>query len=218
MPLPRRLGRARPGRGAVRRLNRRLDAKGLVLKAGTLIDATPVEAAVARPPQSEGEVSTRDPEAGFTRRGQRSFFGFTAHVAADLGSDLIRDAVLTGADVGDSLAADGLVQGDEAAAYVDQAYDGAPRRAALAGSTHASNGIVDGIMRRGHARRPLAAWQRWMNTAPAPIRSQVERTFGTLKRGYGRRRVRYRGLPRNGAHLHLLCTAMNLRRAERLLA
>jgi hypothetical protein len=80
-------------------LNRPLDAKGLVLKAGTLIDATLVEAAVARPPQSEGEVSPKDPEAGFTRRGQRSFFGFKAHVAVDLGSDLIRDAVLTGADV-----------------------------------------------------------------------------------------------------------------------
>ncbi len=49
-------------------LNRQLDAKGLVLKAGTLIDATLVETAVARPPHSEGEVSSKDPEAGFTRR------------------------------------------------------------------------------------------------------------------------------------------------------
>jgi len=57
-----------------------------------------------------------------------------------------------------------------------------------------------------------------MNTALAPIRGQVERAFGTLKRSYGWRRVRYRGLLRNGAHLHLLCTAMNLRRAERLVA
>ena len=129
----------------------------------------------------------------------------------DLGSDLIRDAVLTGADVGDSLAADGLVQGDEAAVFMDKAYDSTPRREALAEA-----GIADGIMHRGHARRPLTAWQRWMNTALAPIRGQVERAFGTLKRSYGWRRVRYRGLLRNGAHLHLLCTAMNLRRAERL--
>jgi IS5 family transposase len=177
-------------------LNRQLDTKGLVLKAGTLIDATLVEAAVARPPHSDGEVSTKDPEAGFTRRGQRSFFGFKAHVAVDLGSDLIRDAVLTSADVGDSLAADGLVQGDEAAVFMDKAYDSAARREALAEA-----GIVDGIMHRGHARRPLAAWQRWMNTALAPIRGQVERAFGTLKRSYGWRRVRYRGLVRNGAHL-----------------
>lgn len=194
-------------------LNRQLDAKGLVLKAGTLIDATLVEASVARPPQREGEVSTLDPEAGFTRRGQKSFFGFKAHLAVDLGSDLVRGAILTGADVGDSLAADALVQGDEDAVFADKAYDSTGRREAL---TEA--GIVDAIMHRGHARRRLAPWQRWMNAALAPIRSQVERAFGTLKRSYGWRRVRYRGLARNGAHLHLLCTAMNLRRAERLTA
>jgi IS5 family transposase len=49
-------------------LNRQLDAKELVLKVGTLIDATPVGAAVARSPRSEGEVSTKDPDAGATRR------------------------------------------------------------------------------------------------------------------------------------------------------
>ena len=203
-------------------VNRQLDARGLMLKAGTLIDATLVEAAVARPPQSEGEVSTKDPEAGFTRRGQRSVFGFKAHVAVDLGSDLVREAILTGAEVGDSVVADALVQGDEAAVFMEpkatpvgryKACDSAGRRAALAES-----GIVDGIMHRGHARRPLTTWQRWMNTALAPIRGQVERAFGTMKRSYGWRRVRYRGLLRNSAHLHLLCTAMNLRRAERLTA
>jgi IS5 family transposase len=108
--------------------------------------------------------------------------------------------VLTGADVGDSLAADGLVQGGEAAVFMDKAHDSAARREALA------------------AARPLTVWQRWMNTALAPTRGQVERTFGMLKRRYGWRRARYRGLVRNGAHPHLLCAAMNLRRAERLLA
>jgi IS5 family transposase len=71
-------------------------------------------------------------------------------------------------------------------------------------------------MHRGHARRPLTAWQRWMNTALAPIRGQVERAFATLKRSYGWRRVRDRGLLRNSADVHLLCSALNLRRAERL--
>jgi IS5 family transposase len=124
-------------------VNRQLDERGPMLTAGPLIDATLVEAAVARRSQSEGAVPTKDPEAG----------------------------------------------------------------------------ITDGIMRRAHARRPLAPWQRWMNRALAPIRARVERSFGTLKRSYGWRRVRYRGLARNGAHLHLLCTALNLRRrAERLAA
>ena len=60
-------------------LNRQLEVRGLVLKAGTLIAVTLVEAAVTRPPQSEGEVSTKDPEAGFTRRGQCGVFGIGSH-------------------------------------------------------------------------------------------------------------------------------------------
>jgi len=60
------------------------------------------------------------------------------------------------------------------------------------------------------------SWQRWMNLALTPIRGQVGRAFGTLRRSYGRRRVRHRGLVRNGARLHLLCIALNLRRAARL--
>ena len=90
-------------------IGRQLDQQGLVLKQGTLIDATLVEADARRPPMDEGEVSERDPDAGFTRRGQRSFFGFKAHIAVDQGSDLIRACVLTGADIGDSLACDGLI-------------------------------------------------------------------------------------------------------------
>ena len=95
-------------------LNRQLEGRGLVIKAGTMIDATLVEADVKRPPLHESEVSTRDPAADFTRRGQRSFFGYKAHVAVDHGTDLIRRAILTSADFGDSIAADALICGDAA--------------------------------------------------------------------------------------------------------
>ncbi|MBR0653048.1 transposase [Roseomonas terrae] len=94
---------------------------------------------------------------------------------------------------------------------MDKASDSVARGEGLAEA-----GIAEGIMHRGHARRPITAWRRWLNQALAPIRGQVERAFGTMKRSYGWRRVRYRGLSRSGAHLHLLCTAMNLRRPERL--
>jgi transposase, IS5 family len=75
------------------------------VKTGTLIDASLIEADVKRPPVEQGEISARDPDAGFTRRGQRSFFGYKAHMAVDQGTDLIRGAILTGADVGDNSAA-----------------------------------------------------------------------------------------------------------------
>jgi IS5 family transposase len=64
-------------------LNAQLEQRGLIIKAGTMIDATLVEADVKRPPMREGEVSERDPTAGFTRRGQRSFFGTKVHLAVD---------------------------------------------------------------------------------------------------------------------------------------
>ena len=194
-------------------LDRQLAAKGLFIKAGTLIDASLIEADVKRPPQDEGEVSEHDPDAGFTRRGQRSFFGYKAHLAVDQGTDLIRGAILTAADMGDSLIADALIQGDEAAVYADKAYDSEARRRALA-----ATGIGDALMHRRHARRRQPAWQKWMNVALTPIRCQVERLFGLMKRSYGYTRVRYRGLARNRAQLLLMCMAINLRRADRLIA
>lgn len=194
-------------------LDRQLEAKGLFVKSGTLIDASLIEADVKRPPTEQGEVAERDPDAGFTRRGQRSFFGYKAHLAVDQGTDLIRGAILTGADVGDSLAADALIRGDEAAVYADKAYDSEARRQALAEA-----GIIAALMHRRHARRRQPSWHKWMNVALTPIRCQVERLFGLMKRSYGYRRVRYRGLQRNRAQLLLMCMAINLRRADRLLA
>jgi IS5 family transposase len=104
-----------------RAIGRPLGKQGLVLEPGTLIDATLLAADAKRPRLPEGEVSGRDPDAGLTRRGQKSFFGFKAHLALDRGSGIIRDGVPTGADIGDSLAGDGLIQGDEAAVDADKA-------------------------------------------------------------------------------------------------
>jgi IS5 family transposase len=94
--------------------------------------------------------------------------------------------------------------------YADKAYDSSARRELLA-----RKGIGDGIMRRarwGTAHRPdpkLVA----RNLRLSPIRSAVERSFAAMKQWYGYQRVRYRGLARNGLQLHLMCIAINLRRA-----
>ena len=74
-------------------------------------------------------------------------------------------------------------------------------------------GIEPRIMHKARRNRPLTAWQTWFNKAVAPIRAGVERVFGTMKRAYGYRRVRYLGLARNDAQLQVMCAAINLRRA-----
>lgn len=157
----------------------------------------------------DGRPLTVEREAGFARRRGRAFFGFKAHLAVDQGSGLVRRTRLTPANVNETLVADALVIGDEAAVYADKAYDSLARRADLA-----ARGIADGVMRRGNRRRPLTAAEVARNRALTPIRAAIERVFGTLKRRYGWARVRYRGLARNAAHLDLLCLALNLRRAE----
>lgn len=189
-------------------INRQLDALGLIVRRGTLIDATIVEAAVKPPPFQEGLVSERDPDAGWTKKGGKSRFGYKAHLAVDEGSNLIRAARLTGAEVHDSQAAPGLIQGDEAAVYGDKAYGAQALREQLEAA-----GIEDRLMYKAGRNTPLKPWQVWFNKAVAPIRAAVERSFATLKCHYGYRRVRYLGRVRNACHLHLLCTAMNLRRA-----
>lgn len=195
-------------------INRQLDSRGLVVRSGTLIDATLVAAQVSRPPGRSGESSPTDPEATWTRRGRQGYFGYKAHVAVDQGSSLIRGAELTTAKVSDTAVADRLVQGDERAVYADRAYDDKARRRRLKAA-----GIKDRIMHRANKHHPeLPRLQRRRNQLISPIRAAVERTFGTLKRSYGYRRVRYRGLDRNGSHLFLLCIAVNLRRAEVLTA
>jgi IS5 family transposase len=191
-------------------MNRQLERLGLVLKRGTLIDATLVEAATKPPAYGSDEEAT-DPEAAFGKRSGRggSTYGFKAHVAVDQSTILIRDAILTPGNINDTVVADELIQGDERAVYADAAYDTHDRRAALK-----ARGIKDGIMHRPNKHHPeLPPRQRRRNRAISTIRAQVETIFAILKRHYGYVRVRYRGLIKNQSHLYLLCIALNLRRA-----
>ena len=195
-------------------IERQLDARALLVKRGTLLDATLVEAAVKRPGLPAGARSKVDPDADWTRKEGRSYFGYKAHIAVDEGSGLIRRAELTSARISDSEKAEELVCGDERAVYADRGYESKERRKRLKAA-----GIKDRIMHRNHKHRPaLPHWQAVRNRLIAPIRAAVERVFGTFKRGYGYRRVRYTRLDANRLHLRFLCIAFNLRRAEALLA
>lgn len=194
-------------------LNQQLEAKSLMVRQGTLIDATLVQAQAARPSypdQGAGGRSPSDPDARWTRKGGRSHFGYKAHVAVDAGSGLIRKALLTSAEVNDTVPADQLICGDEAAVYADQAYDSQARRARLKAA-----GIKDRIMHRPNKHHPrLPTWKRRRNHLIARTRAPVEAIFGLMKRSYGYRTVRYLRMPANQVQLLIMCCAINLRRAQ----
>jgi len=200
---------------------RQLEARGLMVKAGTLIDATLVRSA-ARAPQSGSSPpnvesrSPRDPEANWTRQGHSRtlFFGYKVHVGVDAGSGLIRSRVVTPAKVYESEVADQLIMGDERAVYGDKAYEKKQRRMALK-----ARGAKDRIQhRRNKHQAVLPYWQRVRNRLIGRVRAGVERTFAVLKCGYGMRRMRYCGLSANASHFDLIAIAYNLRRAAAILA
>jgi IS5 family transposase len=192
---------------------KQLQGRGLILKRGTMIDASLVETP-HRPPSADGGREAVDPDAGLTaRKGQRgTHYGYKMHAGVDQHSRLIRRVRLTAANVNDTVPADGLVCGDERAVYADKAYAKRARRAWLAGL-----GIKARIMHKSWGGGPpLTPWQRRHNALIAVARAEVEGVFATLKRWFGFHRVRYRGLERNEGHLLVVALAYNMKRSLKL--
>jgi IS5 family transposase len=188
-------------------LDRQLDKAGLILRRGTMLDATIIETTAARPP---GDGPGSDPDASFTRRSgkQGSSFGYKAHVGVDEGSGLIRRVVTTTARVNDTVPADLLICGDEQAVLADAAYHTHAREAALK-----ARGIKPRLMRRPNKHHPrLPARLRRYNRLIGRRRAAVETTFATLKRRMGLNVIRYRGLAKASGQVLIAAIAFNLRR------
>ena len=203
-------------RGLARELfaevNRQLDAQGMMVKRGTLIDATIIEAQARRPQSAAGARSGTDPDAAWTKKGKKVHFGYKMHIGMDAGSGLIRGVEFTPANVADTEVADALIMGDEEAVYADKAYESKERRARLR-----ARGVKDRIMHRGNKHQTeLPHWQRRRNGLLTKVRAPVEQVFGTLKRVYGYWQARYMGLMRNEAEALFKAMAYNLRRADGL--
>lgn len=196
-------------------INRQLEARGLILKKGTLLDATLVAATHARPKYSAGAGAPhpREPEASWTKKNGRAHFGYKAHIAMDQFSGLVRRAVLTGAKTYESEVADGLISWDERAVYGDKAYPKKARRAALKKAR-----IKDRIAKRRHkSEPPLSPRQKLRNDLIARDRAPVEGVFSQMKRLYGWTRTRCHTLARNAADLFAMLAVFNLKRAVLLL-
>ena len=196
-------------------LDRQLDQAGLILRRGTMLDATVIETTAARPPQApSGEpadfAAASDPDARFTRREGKagSSYGYKAHVGVDEGSGLIRKVLTTPANVNDTVAADQLISGDERAVLGDSAYHTHRREQELK-----QRGIKPMLMRRANKHHPeLPARLKRLNRLIARRRSPVETTFATFKRRMGLSVIRYRGLVKAHAQVLIAAIAFNMRR------
>jgi IS5 family transposase len=185
-------------------LEEQLQAKGMIVRRGSLIDATLIKAQ-PHPPR-RGEPSP-DPDADWTRRGKDGHFGYKVHLSVDQGSGLIRCLALSAASVSESHLFEAMVKGDEAAVFADGAYAKDARKKALR-----DRGVFCGIINRAWRYRPITEQQKRRNKCYSRVRRAVERVIGTLKCRYGLARCRYVGGVRNRCHLWLKGICYNLRK------
>jgi len=201
-------------------INRQFTTKNLILKSGTLIDASLV-AARAKPPGKPRSDAldtpakpSADPDARWGRKGNKSVFGYKIHIGVDVGHTLIRRVELTDASITDTEPADALICGDEQAVYGDMAYYTHARHDRLTKA-----GIKDRLMHRPNKHHPeLPPRQKRRNQLIGRIRAAVERPFAVFKERYGMRRLRAYTLVRNRVQVVLACCAYNLRCAVSALA
>jgi IS5 family transposase len=188
-------------------VNAILEEKGLIVKEGTITDATIVSA----PSSTKNESGKRDPAMSSTKKGNQWYFGMKAHVGTDT-KGIVHSLEATAAKVHDKAVAALLYHGKEKAKFGDKAYG------AKADKKKARKaGIFYGIADKGTKNHPLSAKQRKRNRQLSSVRSFVEHPFQVIKCQWRFRKVRYRGLLKNELHLFALFTACNLYRVRRQL-
>ena len=189
-------------------LDGQLEGAGVILKQGTMLDATLIETQAAG---RRGPGETRvDPDAAYARRSGKPGLthGYKAHVGVDQGSGLIRAILTTPANVNDTTPADALIRGDEKAVLADAAYHTHARQAALK-----ARGIKPRLMRRANRHHPqLPPRLARLNRLIARRRAAVETTFATWKRRMGLTGIRYLGLTKASGQMLMVAMAFNLRR------
>jgi IS5 family transposase len=193
-------------------INAGLAEQGLMLKTGTVVDAT----IIAAPSSTKNKDGERDPEMHQTKKGNQWHFGMKAHIGVDAESGLVHTVIGSAANVNDVTQAGALLHGQETVAFGDAGYRGVDKR------PEAQGPIWHVAMQPGK-RKALdmtAKWARLLEKAEklkASERAKVEHPFRVIKQQFGYAKVRYRGLAKNTARLTMLVALGNLWMARRQL-
>jgi IS5 family transposase len=178
-----------------------LAAKGELLRGGTIVDAT----LIAASPSTKNKEGTRDPEMTQSKKGNQWYFGMKAHVGVDAESGLVHTAGVTTGKVHDAKVMHRLIREDDMAVYGDKAYASAAKKRAAEDA-----GVLWGVKERAKPGRALTKRQRARNRRFGKVRAKVEHVFRVLKCQFGYRKVRYRGIAKNGAQVFALFALANL--------
>jgi IS5 family transposase len=188
---------------------RYLTEKGLLLRAGTIVDATIINA----PSSTKNRDNTRDKEMKQTKKGNQWYFGMKAHVGTDSKTGLAHSIVVTDAGVHDSQVMDELLHGEEKAVYGDRAYTSEKKR-----KEYEERGIKWCVSRKACRHYQLSPEDLEYNHKQSQVRAKGEHAFLVVKHLWHYTKVRYKGLYKNAMQVFSLFALANLYLARRELA
>lgn len=189
-------------------INDTLEARGLLLKGGTMVDATIVDA----PPSTKNQARQRDPQMHQTNKGKQWFFGMKVHVGADVNSGLVHTVSVTPANASDISQLPHLLREEDRAVFGDKGYvNNTLKRLAR------KAGVFWGVSLKASKPHPLTDANKRFNHRMSSIRARVEHVFRVLKRQFGYTKVRYKGIAKNAAQVFSLIGLTNLYLARRSL-
>lgn len=193
-------------------VNRRLVSKGIMVKSGTMVDATIIDA----PTSTKNAKGERDPEMHQTKKGNQWYFGMKAHIGADVESGLVHTVVTTPANESDVAQIDQLLHGQEETVHGDAGYTGAEdyvaRAARIEWKIARRRAQVEKIRRARDRARAMREERR-----KAQVRARVEHPFRIVKRVFGYAKVRFKGLAKNTTQILTLFALANLYLARKRL-
>ncbi len=195
----------------LKQVNALLARKGLMLKRGSIVDAT----IIAAPSSTKNADGQRDPEMHQTKKGNQWHFGMKAHIAVDADSGLVHTVTTTAANEADVEQVADLLHGKEEQVWADSGYRGAPKRIKrddLQWNIAARPSDI-AKMPEGRAKTRVQKQEH----SKASVRAKVEHPFRVIKRQFGLMKVRFKGLAKNTAHVTTLFALSNLWMARRQL-
>ena len=178
-----------------------LEDKGALLRGGTIMDAT----LIAASPSTKNKSGKRDPEMSQSKKGNQWYFGMKAHVGVDARSGLVHTAGVTTGKTHDAKVMDNLIREDDRAVFADKGYVNENKKRAARRA-----GVYWGVKDQRKPGRQLSSSQRKRNRRNGSVRAKVEHIFRVLKCQFGYRKVRYRGITKNGAQVFSLLALANL--------
>src|SRR5271169_329702 len=187
-----------------------LEERGLLMRQGTIVDATIIAATIiAAPPSTKNKSKARDPEMHQTKKGNQWHFGMKAHIGVDVAWGVVHTLTGTAANEADINQTAALLHGREEAVFADAGYTGADKRPELEDRDVSWNIAIKRSIIKS-LPKPLRDLAEPVERVLAQVRAWVEHPFHVVKNLFRHKKLRYRGLAKNTAQLYALFALANL--------